>query len=228
MLKTSFTNSEEYSLASNLDSKILALNYIKEQIITCAMPPGSAINVNDIAAQLNISKTPVREALLELQYENYITVVPRKRTIVSRISLKDLEYIYDARSLVEIHIIRGITPQDVQENHDMLMRIREKWLGLSTIEQTKSAYIDFLQADLQFHSSLIQLCENPHLVHFCQELIYKSQRFWYMALFNNQVDRVQQEHLQILDALLEGDPDKAAECEQAHISASKALSILSD
>ena len=101
-------------MASSYDNKILALNYLKEQIITCAMPPGSAINVNEIAARLNISKTPVREALLELQYENYITVIPRKKTIVSRISLKDLEYVYDARSLVEIHIIRGISPEDVK------------------------------------------------------------------------------------------------------------------
>ena len=215
-------------MASSYDNKNLALNYLKEQIITCAMPPGSAINVNEIAARLNISKTPVREALLELQYENYITVIPRKKTIVSRISLKDLEYVYDARSLVEIHIIRGISPEDVKRNRETLERLREKWLELSSIEQTKTAYSQFLQADLQFHSSLIQLCENPHLVHFCQELIYKSQRFWYMALFNNQVDRVQQEHLQILDAILAGNPEKAAEYEQAHISASKALSILSD
>lgn len=210
------------------DSKILALNYLKEQIITCVLPPGSAINVNEIAAQLNISKTPVREALLELQYENYITVIPRKRTIVSRISLKDLEYVYDARSLVEIHILRGISPEDVGRNRPVLNRLREKWLGLDSMEQTKDAYSAFLQADLQFHSTLIQLCENPHLVRFCQELIYKSQRFWYMALFNNQVDRVQQEHLQILDAILAGQPEKAAEFGQEHISASKALSILSD
>ncbi len=215
-------------MASSQDSKIIALNYLKEQIITCAMPPGSSININDIAAKLNISKTPVREALLELQYENYITVIPRKKTIVSRISLKDLEYVYDARSLIEIHIISNISLGDIKKHKEMLTALRKEWQELELEEQTKDTYITFLQADLQFHTSLIQLCENPHLVHFCQELIYKSQRFWYMALFNNEVDRVRNEHLQILESLLQGDPVKAAGFERKHISASKALSILSD
>ena len=46
------------------DNKLIALNYIKDQIITCALPPGSIIRIDEIAAELNISKTPVREALL--------------------------------------------------------------------------------------------------------------------------------------------------------------------
>lgn len=215
-------------MASNQDNKIIALNYLKEQIITCAMPPGSPININDIAEKLEISKTPVREALLELQYENYITVIPRKKTIVSRISLKDLEYVYDARSLIELHIISHISLGDIKKHKEMLISLKKKWENIEVSGQTKEDYITFLRADLQFHSSLIQLCENPHLVHFCQELIYKSQRFWYMALFNNQVDRVREEHMQILDALLRGDAVKAASFAQTHISASKALSILSD
>lgn len=215
-------------MADNSDSKIIALNYLKEQIITCSMPPGSVINVSDIADKLGISKTPVREALLELQYENYITVVPRKKTTVSRISLKDLEYIYDARSLVELHIIGSIPKSELDKYHDRLNKLRNEWVNMDISGNTKENYITFLQADLRFHLSIIQLCENPHLVHFCQELIYKSQRFWYMALFNNQIDRVRDEHLQILDALLAGDPAKAAAYEQKHISSSKALSILSD
>ncbi|MCD8329957.1 MAG: FCD domain-containing protein [Lachnospiraceae bacterium] len=65
-------------------------------------------------------------------------------------------------------------------------------------------------------------------MHFCEELICKSQRFWYMALFNNRMDVVREEHLQILDALLSGDTAAAAAYCEKHISISKALSILSE
>ena len=215
-------------MSNKYDSKILALNYIKEQIITCAMPPGSSIQMNEIAEHLNISKTPVREALLELQYDNYVTIIPRKSTIVTKISLQDLKDIYDARSLVEINIISNIGISDVKRNRDKLLALKNQWETIDIVDQSRGTYIAFLQADLQFHQTLIQLSKNPYLVRFCQELIYKSQRFWYMALFNNKMDVVQKEHLQILDSILDGDTVNATASCQKHISISKTLSILSE
>lgn len=210
------------------DSKILALNYLKNQIITCALPPGSTIRVDQIAQQLGISKTPVREALLELQHENYITVIPRKRTVVSKISLQDLKDIYDARTLIEINIINNLAGKDINANMDTLLMLKNQWEVLDIHDQTKEAYMEFLRADLQFHQTIIQLHSNPYLIRYCQELIYKSQRFWYMALFNNKTDTVREEHLAILKNLISGDVAAAASICQKHISVSKALSILSE
>ena len=215
-------------MANNYDNKLLALNYIKKQIITCAMPPGSSIQINEIAEYLNISKTPVREALLELQYDGYVTIIPRKSTIVSKISLQDLKDIYDARTLIECSIINSITKETVRSNREVLLALQDKWKNLNINDQSRENYIAFLQKDLHFHQSIIQLSYNPHLVRFCQELIYKSQRFWYMALFNNKMDVVQQEHLNILSSILNGNIANAAAYCQKHISISKALSILSD
>ena len=225
-----FSNSmkEGTALTDKYDSKLLALKYIKEQIITCAMPPGSSIQIDEIAEHLNISKTPVREALLELQYDNYVTIIPRKRTVVSKISLQDLKDIYDARSLVETHIISSLGDKEIQANLDTLLLLKEQWLNLNIHGQSRETYISFLQADLQFHQTIIQLYQNPHLIRFCQELIYKSQRFWYMALFNNKMDVVREEHLKILEHLIAGNSSAAAAACQKHISISKALSILSD
>ncbi|MCD8009876.1 MAG: GntR family transcriptional regulator [Lachnospiraceae bacterium] len=210
------------------DSKLLALNYMKEQIITCAMPPGSSIQIPEIAETLGISKTPVREALLELQHEGYVTVIPRKRTIVAKISLQDLKDIYDARSLVEIHILSHLSSGELESNRETLLHLKEQWQDIEIEDQSRETYMAFLKADLQFHRTIIQFFRNPHLVHFCEELICKSQRFWYMALFNNRMDVVREEHLQILDALLSGDTAAAAAYCEKHISISKALSILSE
>ncbi len=211
-----------------LDNKLLALNYIKQQIITCAMPPGSVVPVDEIAAQLGISKTPVREALLELQHDNYGNVVPRKRTTVSQISLQDLRDIYDARSLVEIHMIRTLPPEVLEKKQESLLRLRAFWDNVDMADSSRETYLAFLDADVAFHKELVRLNGNAHLVRFCDELILKSQRFWYMALFNNRRDLVQREHLQILDCLLHGDAQGAADSCQKHISISKTMSILSD
>ncbi len=215
-------------MADNRDNKLLALDYIKQQIITCAMPPGSVVAVDEIAAQLGISKTPVREALLELQHDNYVQVVPRKRTTVSQISLQELRDVYDARSLVEIHLLRALTAEALHKHRALLLRLREDWGAMDVESPSRDAYLAFLDADVAFHNELIRLGGNGYLIRFCEELILKSQRFWYMALFNNRRDVVQREHLEILEHLLAGDTLAAAECCQKHISISRARSILSE
>ncbi|WP_390603752.1 GntR family transcriptional regulator [Acidaminococcus intestini] len=215
-------------MSTNKDNKIVALNYIKEQIITCAIPPGTTLQADEIAAHLKISKTPVREALLELQYENYVTIIPRKKTIVSPISLKDLEYIYEARSLNEIAIISNLTPEDIDNHREKLLKLEHQWKNIPVDTDSKNAYMDFLKQDTIFHIQLLNLSKNPHLIRFCSELIYKSQRFWYMALFNNSLETIRSEHLAILRALLSKNMNEAAACAQKHISISKAVSILSN
>ena len=215
-------------MADGFDNKLLALNYIKQQIITCEMPPGSVVPVDEIAARLGISKTPVREALLELQHDNYVRVVPRKRTTVSQISLQELRDVYDARALVELHMLRSLSPATLEEHRDALLRLRETWSAMDVEDSSREAYLAFLDADVRFHKELVRLNGNEHLIRFCDELILKSQRFWYMALFNNRRNVVQQEHLQILDSLLRGDAQAAADCCQKHISISRTMSILSE
>lgn len=215
-------------MASNYDNKMKALNYIKEQIITCALAPGAVIQVDEIAEHLGISKTPVREALLELQHDNYVNVVPRKRTTVSKISLRDLKDVYDARTLVECHLLATLSPSELESNRDMLLMMQRDWERVDTGNQSHEGYVALLNSDLKFHQALISMHSNQHLVRFCQELIYKSQRFWYLALFNNQIDVVRQEHLEILRSLIAGDTAAAASACQKHISVSKAMSILSE
>lgn len=209
------------------DSKELALSYIKDRIVTCEMAPGSAININEVAEKLGISKTPVREALLALAYDGYVTVNPRKSTTVSKISLQDLKDIYDARSLVETHILRTLG-DEIASNLDTLYILKSRWESMDLTDRSRETYLGFLQQDLAFHQTIIRLYPNRHLVKYCQELIYQSQRFWYMALFNNNMEAVREEHLKILDALINGSPQTAAQTLQKHINVSKALSILSE
>ena len=192
------------------------------------MMPGSTIQIDEIAEHLNISKIPVREALLALQHDGYVTVIPRKKTIVSKISLQDLKDIYDARVLVESFVIENITEKCAENNMESFLLLRKTWEGIDISNQSREAYMDFLHSDINFHLTLVSLESNPYIVNLCQELIYKSQRFWYVALFNNDMHTVREEHLNILDAIIRHDAEAAAAACKKHISVSKALSILSD
>ena len=218
----------DFILTQENDNKILALEYLKEKIITCEMPPGSIIKIEEIAEILKVSKTPVREALIELQYDGYVTIIPRKKTVVSKISLQDLRNIYDARTLIETYIIQSLTPEEVENNRDELLNLLKKWQEINISGNSKNEYAEFLKEDLNFHKSIIKFSSNPHLTRYCKELIYKSQRFWYMALFNNDLRKMREEHIKILEFILQNKTKEAASCLKSHISISKALSILSD
>lgn len=207
------------------DSKIIAYNYIKKMICTCEMAPGSTIQINDIANKLQISKTPVREALLELSYENYVNIVPRKSTSVSKISLQELKDVYDARSVIETFIITNL---NAVTNREALLRLKEQWESMDITDTSKEAISQFLHADVHFHLSLVRLYPNAQLVKFCEELIFKSNRFWYMALYNNNMENVKLEHIGILSNLIDNNPAGAVAIAERHISISKALSILSE
>lgn len=206
-----------------VDNKQRALDYLKTKIIACELQPGEAINADEVAAKLGISKTPVREALLELQYENYVQVIPRKSTIVSKISIKEIKQIYEARLILETAIYSHLTPADIDRYREDLLNLRRYWEKLSVSSDAKDSYVEALNEDLLFHKTLISICSNSHLVHFAQELLLKSQRFWHIGFYNNRFAIVKDEHLHILEALLNNEVATAIKLIQKHITASVAI-----
>jgi len=205
------------------DNKQRALDYMKNKIIVCEYQPGEAINIDEVAAELEISKTPVREALLELQYENYVQVIPRKSTIVSKISPKEIEQIYGARLILETAIYNNLQKEDLEKHKDELIRLKEYWTMLDISSKAKDGYIEALNEDLLFHKTLVGVSNNTYLVYYAQELLLKSQRYWHIGFYNNRFQIVKEEHLQILDAMLSGDINKVVKLIQKHITASVAI-----
>src|ERR1700730_861918 len=79
---------------------------IREQIVVGVLPLGARLSDKEIAAEMHVSRTPVREALLQLQSEGLIVVRPRSGTFVFGVSEDDLSQICEMRSLFEIGALR--------------------------------------------------------------------------------------------------------------------------
>ncbi|WP_305123275.1 GntR family transcriptional regulator [Roseomonas sp. GC11] len=84
----------------------LAYAYLRQAIITLALPPGTALSRPGIAAHLQVSQTPVREALLRLQEEKLVEVVPHSATRVACIDLDDARQGHFLRLAVEVEMVR--------------------------------------------------------------------------------------------------------------------------
>src|ERR1700687_5887651 len=89
-----------------IPAKSRLVDRIRDQIVTGAFPLGARVSDKEIAVEMNVSRTPVREALLQLQSEGLIVVRPRSGTFVFGVSENDLSQICDMRSLFEIGALK--------------------------------------------------------------------------------------------------------------------------
>ena len=108
-----------------------AYKSIKEKIIKCQILPGSDISESEICERVGMSRTPVREALLRLQQENFITIFPRKGIIVSPITVKDIHEVYQIREMVEVYTA---TNSCKNMSIDCLMEFKEKFSKIKFIQ----------------------------------------------------------------------------------------------
>ena len=80
-------------------------SYLRRQMNHGDLLPGSTINIGKIASQLGISKTPLRDALIHLELEGFVTILPRRGVRVNQLQIEDVKNAYDAIGLVESFII---------------------------------------------------------------------------------------------------------------------------
>ncbi|HHW49830.1 MAG TPA: GntR family transcriptional regulator [Clostridiaceae bacterium] len=208
----------------NIQKKLkeMAYKYIKEKIIFCELVPGSVIQENEIANELSISRTPVREALLELEKEGYVNIVPRQATTVPKVSLKDINEIIQIRNIIEVQCLKLIETPLAEEIKEKLREFKTIFQNYININKENN-YKEFLQNDLEFHVYLVSLLGNSQLTNFCRELLYKSLRFWYLMIVGveRRISESSTEHVKIIDFLLENNIDKAAKALEEHILVSK-------
>jgi DNA-binding GntR family transcriptional regulator len=79
--------------------------YLRQQMSLGILVPGSTINIGEIASQLGISKTPLRDALIHLEVEGFVTILPRRGFCVNVLVLRDVRNAYDAIGMVEASIV---------------------------------------------------------------------------------------------------------------------------
>ena len=78
-----------------------AYRVIKEKIISCEYPPNAILNEGQIQAEINVGRTPVREAISCLAQENLLRIIPKKGIIISELSINEILMTYDTRELIE-------------------------------------------------------------------------------------------------------------------------------
>ncbi len=190
-----------------------AYSKIKMQIVTTAMPPGSVISEAQLMDELRLGRTPIREAIKQLQAENLVTVTPRRGMFVADITVTDLTHIFEVRIVLEALAARlaaqRITPDQLSE----LRRLAEEYQHTSSNNKTQ-----LIQLDEAFHTLIAEAANNKFLSKELAHYYNLSLRIWYLAInFAQPEDIDVVAHIEILEAIEAHHAEKAAKRMKQHV-----------
>lgn len=172
---------------------------LRNWILDGTLAPGSQLKDKELAAQLGVSRTPVREAILRLEDEGLVKTKPNSSTLVSSIDFHDAFHLYSIvwtlERLALSQAFGSITDKHIQN----MAETNERFLEKMKAKDRLSA----LEADYEFHSIYIKLSNNQELEKIISEIKTKLQRLdlYYFEKIKNALLSYD-EHKQIIDALM--------------------------
>ena len=210
-------------LQKQVPLKEKAYDLIKEKIIKCELMPGSDLSEADIAEELGISRTPVREAILRLNQEKFVTIYPRKGIIVSSISIKDIHEVFQVREIIEPQMAK-IACKHMSTEYLLNLKVRFEEAKFDLSSPNNMKYFDL---DIEFHKYIVQSGNNSHLIRFANEIFDLDYRIRVMSTLEiDDIDkRSRPEHFAIIDSLISKDVDKIENTIKEHLASAREAAL---
>lgn len=190
-----------------------AYEEIKHRIVTVELPPGAVVREADLMEELGLGRTPIREALQRLQAEKLVVVKPRRGIFVSNVAITDLSRIYEVRVELESLGTRLAAERITDEQLAHMRKLAEGYQAVETTDVRR-----YFAIDQAFHHLLAEAAHNQFLQESLQHYYDLSMRIWHLgfpAVTPADVDV--DSHLEIIEALANGDVDRADETMRKHI-----------
>jgi DNA-binding GntR family transcriptional regulator len=180
---------------------------IKQRILSLYYEPGQRLSQKELAAEFGVSQTPIREALLRLQYEKFVSILPRTGIRVTKIDFKELKEVYRSRLLIEGELgrlaARNITNEQLKEMKALLAACRRIKDGCVREE--------LVAIDKKFRSVLFKAAGSRTLQEFAELLYDQTLRVWHLTFdttdFISEVGIEAAEIEETIRSLSQRDPD---------------------
>lgn len=202
---------------------------VRTKLLDGTLPPGSRLDYKQLAAELGVSTTPVREAVTQLASEGFVELVPRLGAVVRSLNPTSAHEFYEVREAVETFAAMkaaercsprhleslGLHLETMQQLADETFARGEKCLRSEDV-------FTFLDADIAFHKTILSGARNVALARTVSESHIQSRIFYADRGVHDTVrlTRACQQHTEIRDALMKRDGHAAAEAMRIHIHTS--------
>lgn len=195
----------------------LAYEMLRRAIMQGTLVPGTRLTQNQLAEQLRLSTTPVREALRRLAGDGLVQIDAHRGAIVRGLDRAELSEIYEIRLLLEPLAIRKAAERITEAD---LARAEELWSRMSDHGDIGT----WSEMNRDFHAIFAQAAESPTLTKVLRGLRDSAAPYvrWSIVLYPEFPITANEEHRQLLDACRARDGDRAAQIEEAHLRATLA------
>lgn len=174
---------------------------LKAGILELRYPPGSFISDRTIAQEAGMSRTPVREALKRLSQEGWLVWQERKKGMVKSLCVEDVKEIFFLRKMIEPAALHRIF-----EKHESRHLAGQLSMVLNEMHESIEKPIDFIKADMDFHSRLVSFVKNRRLDEMWKKIADESTRIAIYALYEKRSSKdVIFEHEDLVEALWKRD-----------------------
>ncbi|MBO4360022.1 MAG: GntR family transcriptional regulator [Eubacteriaceae bacterium] len=182
-------------------------DHVKQKIISREFFPGNRIVEEDLASEMGTSRTTVRSAITRLAFDGLVDVVPKKGTYVAKPTMEDMEEVYELRRVLETEAVRRAIPRIDSEALARMQGCIDEQIEL----EKHYSMQEYVRINSAFHGEIARASGNSYLEKFLEELFNKTAIFltFYDRSTSNQTSI--ESHTRILEAIREGDTDKAVE-----------------
>ncbi len=198
--------------SSSLHSRVY--NQIRNDILNGVYEPGESLVETKLSEELGVSRTPVREALRQLELEGLVQSVPNKGVTVRGISQQDIEDIYTIRMMIEGLAARWaaekITPEEMEELKEAV--------ELEEFYTAKCNYGSLLQFDTRFHDIIFKASKSKPLMHTLSTFHSYVQKARKVSMSSpERAAAALEEHKAIMQAIIDRDADRAEKLMTEHV-----------
>ena len=192
-----------------------AYRELRDRLVTLRIAPGAPIDEDLIGRELEMGRTPVREAIKRLALENLVTVFPRRGTFASEINITDLAHISDVRAQLESHAAYRAAERITDAQRAEMVGL----LGELDASRGTDDLESLMELDTRGHRFIYRCAANPFLEETLGRYFNLSLRIWYLV-----IDRLPHlfarvhEHQDVLLAISAGDAERARDILAAHIA----------
>ncbi len=198
-------------MSESLKSK--AYEFIKDRILRCEYEPMSFLDVGAIADELSISRTPVRDAVSMLEQDELVQILPRHGIMVLGVSADLINGIISTRKIVEPYAARSAA---LKADADVMKQMR------TVFSEPGKDISALIEEDTKLHSYIVSCTENTYIIRMMDRIYSNNYRLMlYGSGMPGVFEASNAEHIAIIDAILERNPDKAEKSMLRHLSHSE-------
>jgi DNA-binding GntR family transcriptional regulator len=191
----------------------LVFAWLKKHIVSLPRTNGTFLTEAEVCRAIGMSRTPVREALLRLEAEGFLQIVPKKGAFVPPITEREVEAIMQARALIEDFCVRRAV-----HFADLLAPELDRLLAEQDKQQKTP--LEFIELDREFHRAIVRAADNPVLACFYETLRDRQMRMGIYAITASaqRMDSVMVEHRAIAEGVRSRSADQAASATAEHLT----------